>query len=60
DNDLGVVATLDSQRTYAQAINKVLTLPDGGAAFRANMRRVAPQYTWKVQAEKLVHAYSML
>ncbi len=59
-NDLGIVAPLDSPDTYAQAINKVLSLPDNGETFRANMRRVAPQYTWKVQAEKLVHAYSRL
>lgn len=54
---LGVVARLDDPKRYAAAINGVLTQPDGGAQMRANLRRVAPEYTWAAQGEKLVAAY---
>ena len=60
EHDLGVVARLDSPRSYADAINGVLTRPDGGAALRANLRKAAPQYTWSAQAEKLLEAYGKL
>ena len=59
-DNLGVVAKLDSPQSYADAINSVLSRPDGGAALRANLRRVAPQYTWSTQAQKLVEAYGRL
>jgi len=60
EHDLGVVARLDSPRSYADAISGVLTRPDGGAALRANLRNAAPQYTWSAQAEKLLEAYGKL
>lgn len=60
DDGLGVVANLTTPESYAEAINQVLTLPDGGAQIRANMRRVAPQYTWAAQAQRLVEAYGSL
>lgn len=59
-NNLGVVAQLDNPRSYAQAINAVLTLPDGGAQIKANLRRVAPLYTWAKQAAILLAAYRKL
>ena len=59
-DDLGVVADLSTPESYARAINQVLTLPDGGAQIRANMRRVAPRYTWRDQARALVAAYKAL
>jgi glycosyltransferase involved in cell wall biosynthesis len=57
---LGTVSKLDSPESYAEAINRVLTLPDGGEEFKRNLRRVAPQYTWEAQARKLVEAYQGL
>jgi glycosyltransferase involved in cell wall biosynthesis len=57
---LGTVSKLDSPESYAEAINQVLTLPDGGEEFKRNLRRVAPQYTWEAQARKLVEAYRRL
>ncbi len=57
---LGVVADLNSPESYAQAINSVLTLPDGGASIRANLLRVAPQFRWATQAGKLLEAYERL
>lgn len=57
---LGIVSTLETPEQYAQAINKVLSQPDGGEQFRANLRRVAPQFTWEIQARKLVAAYEGL
>jgi len=60
EHDLGVIARLDSPRSYADAISGVLTRPDGGAALRANLRNAAPQYTWSAQAEKLLEAYGKL
>jgi glycosyltransferase involved in cell wall biosynthesis len=59
-DNLGVVAKLDSPQAYAQAINGVLTLPGNAAEIRANLRRVAPRYTWAAQGKKLVEAYSAL
>lgn len=59
-DNLGVVSQLDSPGSYADAINRVLTLPDGGAEIRANMRRVAPLYTWKAQAQVLLNGYERL
>jgi len=58
--DLGVVARLDSPAAYAAALNTVLTRPDGGAAWRANLRRAAPDFTWAAQARKLVAGYADL
>jgi glycosyltransferase involved in cell wall biosynthesis len=58
DDGLGVVAKLDSPETYASAINSLLSGPDEAAEVRANLRRVAPQYTWAAQGRKLVEAYS--
>jgi glycosyltransferase involved in cell wall biosynthesis len=60
EDDLGVVAKLDSPATYATAINSLLTRADGGEGLRANLRHVAPRYTWKAQGEKLVDAYNRL
>lgn len=57
---LGLVAPLTTPESYAGAINRLLTMPDGGAQIRANMRRVAPRYTWQAQARGLVEAYSRL
>ena len=57
---LGVVARLDSPRSYAEAIESVLGRPDGGAELRANLRAVAPLYTWQAEAPKLLAAYSRL
>ncbi|MDQ3930640.1 MAG: glycosyltransferase, partial [Chloroflexota bacterium] len=59
-DNLGVVAELSTPESYAKAINQVLTLPDGGAEIRANMRRVAPRYTWQSQVQGLVSAYEKL
>jgi glycosyltransferase involved in cell wall biosynthesis len=59
-HDLGVVARLDSPAAYAAALNGVLTRPDGGAALRDNLRRVAPEYTWATQSRKLLAAYAAL
>lgn len=59
-DSLGVVADLTTPQSYAGAINRVLALPDGGAEIRANMRRVAPRYTWHAQAQALVRAYEKL
>jgi len=59
-HDLGVVARLTSPPAYAAAINAVLARPDGGAALRAQARRVAPTYTWAAQARQLVAAYKEL
>ncbi len=59
-HDLGRVARLRDAAAYAAAINAVLTLPDGGAALRANLRRVAPRYTWAAEAPKLLAAYAAL
>lgn len=59
-DELGVVARLDSPAAYAGAINTLLARADGGAAIRANLRRVAPLYTWATQARKLVAAYRAL
>ncbi len=59
-NNLGVVAKLDSPRSYAEAINGILARPDQGEEYRANLRRIAPQYTWEAQAKKLIAAYSKL
>ncbi|HUS17485.1 MAG TPA: glycosyltransferase family 4 protein [Chloroflexia bacterium] len=55
---LGVVARLDSPAAYATALNTLLTLPDHGAAIRANLRRAAPTYTWATQSRKLLAAYA--
>jgi glycosyltransferase involved in cell wall biosynthesis len=60
EDDLGVVAKLDTPDDYARAINSVLGRPDGGESLRANLRRVAPRYTWEAQGEKLVEAYRRL
>lgn len=57
-HEIGVVAKLDSPQSYAGALNNVLSLPDGGARLRANLRAAAPQYTWSTQARKLVDAYA--
>ena len=57
---LGVVADLTNPRSYASAINSILTLPDGGASIRANLLKIAPQFTWATQAAKLVEAYARL
>jgi glycosyltransferase involved in cell wall biosynthesis len=59
-DNLGVAAELSTPESYAKAINHVLTLPDGGAEIRANMRRVAPRYTWQGQARGLVSSYEKL
>jgi glycosyltransferase involved in cell wall biosynthesis len=59
-DNLGVVAELSTPESYARAINQVLTLLDGGAEIKANMRRVAPRYTWQSQARGLVSAYERL
>lgn len=59
-DNLGVVAELSTPESYASAINQVLTLTDGGDGIRANMRRVAPNYTWQSQARGLVSAYEKL
>jgi glycosyltransferase involved in cell wall biosynthesis len=59
-DNLGVAAKLTTPESYASAINHLLTLPDGGEQIRANMRRVAPRYTWQSQARALVAAYSRL
>jgi glycosyltransferase involved in cell wall biosynthesis len=59
-DNLGVVAQLDSPQAYAAAINRVLTLPGNAAEIRANLRRVAPRYTWAAQGKKLVEAYDAL
>jgi glycosyltransferase involved in cell wall biosynthesis len=59
-HDLGVVAHLDSPRSYAGALNAVLSMPDNAAALRANLRRAAPHYTWSAQGTKLVEAYKRL
>lgn len=59
-DNLGVVAELTTPESYAKAINQVLTLPDGGSQIRANMRRVAPRYTWHAQAEALVEGYEKM
>lgn len=56
-DNLGVVAQLNSPQVYASAINGVLALPGNAAEVRANLRRVAPQYTWLAQGKKLVEAY---
>ena len=60
EDALGVVAKLDTPEAYANAINSVLTRSDGGEGLRANLRRVAPSYTWKTQGEKLVEGYRSL
>jgi glycosyltransferase involved in cell wall biosynthesis len=57
---LGVVAKLDSPEAYAEAINGLLSRGDERERVRANLRRVAPQYTWEAQGRKLVEAYSRL
>jgi glycosyltransferase involved in cell wall biosynthesis len=57
---LGVVAKLDSPEAYAVAINGLLSRGDEREKVRANLRRVAPQYTWEAQGRKLVEAYSRL
>ncbi|HUP28415.1 MAG TPA: hypothetical protein VM409_08265, partial [Chloroflexia bacterium] len=59
-NEIGIVARLDTPESYAQAINSVLTRPDGGAGLRANLSRIAPRYTWSTQASRLLDAYSKL
>ncbi len=59
-DNLGVVAQLDSPQAYAESINGVLALPGNAAGIRANLRRVAPRYTWAAQGKKLVEAYSAL
>lgn len=58
--NLGVVADLNSPESYAAAINNILSRPDGGAEFRENLLRIAPQYTWQAQARKLVAAFDEL
>jgi glycosyltransferase involved in cell wall biosynthesis len=60
EDNLGVVAKLDTPESYASAINSVLTRADGGEELRVNLRRVAPIYTWEAQGRKLVEAYSRL
>jgi glycosyltransferase involved in cell wall biosynthesis len=55
---LGVVAKLDTPQAYASALNGLLARPDETAGVRANLRRVAPRYTWTAQGERLVEAYS--
>lgn len=60
EDGLGVVAKLDTPDDYAKAINSVLTRTDGGEGLRANLRRVAPMYTWEAQGRKLVEAYGRL
>ena len=57
---LGVVAKLDSPEAYALAINGLLLRPAETERVRANLLRVAPQYTWEAQGRKLVEAYSRL
>jgi glycosyltransferase involved in cell wall biosynthesis len=59
-DNLGVLADLNTPESYAKAINQVLTLPDSGAHIRANMRRVAPLYTWQSQVSRLVSSYEKL
>ena len=59
-HDLGVVSNLNTPESYAQAINQVLTLPDNAAQIRSNLRKIAPNYTWQAQAEKLIAAYQGL
>jgi glycosyltransferase involved in cell wall biosynthesis len=54
---LGAVAKLDSPETYAAAINSVLSGRDEVEKVRANLRRVAPMYTWAAQGRKLVEGY---
>lgn len=59
-HNLGVVTKIDTPQNYAYAINTILTLPDNGAQFRANLLKIAPNYTWQAQAKKLIAAYEAL
>ncbi|MGB2874284.1 MAG: glycosyltransferase family 4 protein [Gaiellaceae bacterium] len=55
---LGVVAALRKPSDYAAAINSILESRVDLARFRANLREVAPRYTWESQVPKFLAAYA--